>query len=128
MAYNFCIRAGTRLPKLAGHAEQGMVKCRYADCDGELEPEALYCEECGRSQAPGQVATALAGAQVRLQAPPARLTADLSLVRPLAASSVSLPRPPAAPGAPSAGSIRDLTIPLPLALAFGLLLVLLLMG
>src|SRR5262245_58549058 len=127
MGYNFCIQARARLPGWRDERSSGMVKCRYPDCDGELEPGAAYCEECGRSQAATQVATAMAGAQVRVQAPPARLAPDLPRMRP--------PTPPLGNSAlvptqtgQSARPSRDLTIPLPVVLAFGLLLTLLIMG
>src|SRR5689334_11435555 len=93
------MQAEARLPGWRDEQGRGMVKCHYADCDGELEPGALFCDECGRSQAAGQVATALAGAQVRVQAPPARLAPERAFVRP-AAPPAGIARSPGAPVVP----------------------------
>jgi len=97
-----------------------MVKCRYPDCDGELEPGAPFCDECGRSQAPAQVAAATAGAQVRLQIQTNTLAASTMTARPQAPPRATRPVP--------AASVREPTIPVPLALGFGLLLLVLLLG
>jgi hypothetical protein len=97
-----------------------MVKCQYPDCDGELEPGAPFCEECGRSQAPAQVASATAGAQVRLQIQANTLAAPALTARPQAP-----PRPPRPLPAPPR---REPTVPVPLALGFGLLLLVLFLG
>lgn len=97
-----------------------MLKCQYPDCDGELEPGAPFCDECGRSQAPAQVAAATAGAHVRLQIQANTLAAPTLTARPQAP-----PRPPRPPPAPP---LREPTIPVPLALGFGLVLLLLFLG
>src|SRR5215217_3293157 len=95
-----------------------MVRCLYPDCDGELEPSATYCDECGRSQSTAQVATAQAGAAARLIAPP--LAPSPITVPNLRAAVV--PRVPAAPSRPS----RAVTVPL--ALGFGLIFTLVFVG
>jgi len=89
-----------------------MGKCLYPDCDGEVEPDAAFCDECGRSQAGAQVAAARAGAQARSGAVPV-----VAAVRPLVAGARPLLRP-----APA----REVSIPL--ALAFGLVFLLLFLG
>ncbi len=97
-----------------------MVKCRYPDCDGELELGAPFCDECGRSQAPAQVAAATAGAQVRLQIQANTLAAPTMTARPQAPPRATRP----VPVAPA----REPTVPVPLALGFGLLLLVLFLG
>jgi len=97
-----------------------MVKCRYPDCDGELELGAPFCDECGRSQAPAQVAAATAGAQVRLQIQTNTLAASTMTARPQAPPRATRPVP--------ATPVREPTIPVPLALGFGLLLLVLFLG
>ena len=100
-----------------------MPKCLYPDCDGDVEPGAPFCEDCGRSQAPAQVAAATAGAQFRLQTPAAGFASPMpaTLPRPPPAPPAVLPRPPSPVFAGTA-------IPLPLAVGFGLLLLLLFLG
>src|SRR5947207_5411250 len=95
-----------------------MVKCLYPDCDGELEPGAAFCDECGRSQNTAQVAAALAGAAARTMAPP--LPTTPVTVPNLRAAVV--PRVPTA----SAGPPRSVTVPL--ALGFGLIFTLVFVG
>ena len=105
---------------------------------GELEPGAPYCDECGRSQAPEKVAAARAGAQARQQAP-----ARDGVRRPTGAPA-PLRRPefgaatPAAPPAPPRSRARLPALaprrpgpappPWPVALGFGILFVVLLLG
>jgi hypothetical protein len=94
-----------------------MVKCLYPDCDGELEPGAPFCDECGRSQNAAQVAAARAGAAARTLAPP--LPTTPVTVPNLRAAVV--PRVPAAVGPP-----RSVTVPL--AIGFGLIFTLVFVG
>lgn len=89
-----------------------MGKCLYPDCEGEVEPDAAFCDDCGRSQAGARVAAARAGAQARSGTVPV-----VAAVRPLVAP-VGLLLPPA--------PVRGVSIPL--ALAFGLVFLLLFLG
>jgi hypothetical protein len=94
-----------------------MTKCLYPDCDGEIEPGATYCDECGRSQAPAQVAVATAGAQARVQAP-AAVGVEPARPRPV--------RPPPLVAAPPPRLPDAITIPLGIGVA--LLIAILFLG
>lgn len=96
-----------------------MVKCLYPDCDGELEPGAPYCDECGRSQNAAQVAAARAGAAARTLAPPLPTTPTPVTVPNLRAAVV--PRVPTAVGPPP-------SVTVPLAIGFGLIFTLVFVG
>ncbi len=89
-----------------------MGQCLYADCDGQVEPGAGFCDECGRSQTAAQVAAARAGAQARAATVPVA-----AAIRPSVA--VVVPLLPATP-------LRGFSIPL--TLAFGLVFLLLFLG
>jgi hypothetical protein len=114
-----------------------MARCLYPDCEGDLEPGAPYCDECGRSQAPEKVAAARAGAEARQQAParggvrrptgapmPLRRP-DFPSAAPVPRSAPAPPRPPARPGAAPAWASPP---PWPVALGFGILFIVLLLG